>query len=295
MVNDLYCQPGMMTDLSAHQEWLGDLPDGVEELAKVVQGLLIHPHLAHLYGQKLSDERQAEVNIRSAGGMLTRIQEISNLPVTTARPPEQQLVGNCRDHTVLLTAFLRHKGIPARARCGFGTYFEKDKYIDHWVVEVWKDDRWVLVDGQIDAVQREFLKVDFDVLDVPRDRFLVGGAAWQLCRQEKANPDTFGIFDMWGLWFVRGNLIRDVAALSKVELLPWDGWGLINEEDPGEDGHRFLDEIAVLSLGSDQDFEKMRDIYEGDDRLRVPEVIISFTGAGPQNVRLRDELGVVMP
>ena len=34
--------------------------------------------------------------------------------------PERRFVGNCRHFTVLLCAFLRARGVPARARCGFG-------------------------------------------------------------------------------------------------------------------------------------------------------------------------------
>lgn len=86
----------------------------------------------------------------------------------------------------------------------------------------------MLVDAQLDAFQCTEMKITFDPLDVPRDQFIVGGRAWQMARSGQVDPERFGIFDMHGLGFVRGNLVRDVAALNKVELLPWDCWG-INE------------------------------------------------------------------
>ena len=67
-----------------------------------------------------------------------------------------------------------------------------------------------MVDAQLDKLQQGVLKVDFDVL---RDQFFVGGKAWQMCRSGEQNPDKFGIFDMKGLGFVCGNLVRDVASL----------------------------------------------------------------------------------
>ncbi len=70
---------------------------------------------------------------------------------------------------------------------------------------------------QLDAFQCAELKIAFDPLDVPRDQFIVGGQAWKLCRSGQADPDQFGIFDMHGLWFVRGDFLRDVAALNKTE------------------------------------------------------------------------------
>src|SRR5258708_20109835 len=87
---------------------------------------------------------------------------------------------------------LRAQGVAARARCGFGAYFQQGMFIDHWVTEYWNEagKRWVLVDPQIDTPQRELFKVTFDPLDVPRDQFLVPGAAWQLCPTAKPDPPS---------------------------------------------------------------------------------------------------------
>ena len=69
-------------------------------------------------------------------------------------------------------------------------------------------------DAQLDDLMLDVLKPDFDPLDVPRDRFIVGGKAWQLCRCGQADPDAFGIFDMHGLGFVRGDLLVVAYAHS---------------------------------------------------------------------------------
>ena len=70
-----------------------------------------------------------------------------------------------------------------------------------------------------------------------------------MCRSCQADPDKFGIFDMHGLWFIRGNLVRDLLALNKIELLPWDGWGLTSkdEQDISPDDLALLDRIADLT------------------------------------------------
>jgi hypothetical protein len=213
--------------------------------------------------------------------------------LTVARPPEQRLVGNCRNFSVLLCAILRHQGLPARARCGFGAYFTPGKYEDHWVCEYWNERqaRWVRVDAQLDALQRQTLNIRFDPLDVPADQFLAGGRAWLMCREAEADPDLFGIFDMHGLWFIRGDLVRDVASLNKVELLPWDGWGLIDGEDQAlePDDLALLDRAAALSLADNAAFSELRSFYEENPGLRVPSVITSYTGAGAQVVDLSGE------
>jgi hypothetical protein len=253
---------------------------------------MIHIFWADRMGVSLPDERKQEVQLRSVRRMLRRLLELDGRPLTEARPPERRLVGNCRDFSVMLTAMLRQQGVPARARCGFGRYFLPNHYEDHWVTEYWdaQQARWRLVDAQLDAFQCAELKIAFDPLDVPRDQFIVGGQAWKLCRSSQADPDQFGIFDMHGLWFVRGDFLRDVAALNKTELLPWDGWGLADAPDEAlsVEDYALLDRVAELTCGDVPDFDALRTLYAADDRLRVPDTIRSYTGADTVAVQLSE-------
>lgn len=285
-----YASPGPMTQINSYQNYLDDTPGTVAELCHLVQGVMIHVFWADQYGVQLTDERREEVQLRTTTARLERILELDPRPLTAARPPEKRTVGNCRDFSVLLTAVLRYHHIPARARCGFGRYFLPNHYEDHWVCEYWHevDERWVLVDAQLDELQCQKLSIAFDPLDVPRDQFIVGGQAWQLCRSGRADPDTFGIFDMAGLWFVRGNLVRDVAALNKMELLPWDSWGSIEDPDESltENDLCFLDDVAALTSGDVPEWEKVRDLYERDGRLQVPPTINSYIAGQLTSVTL---------
>jgi hypothetical protein len=287
-----YAQPGPFTTLPH----LPDLPTSLPELVEIVQHNLIHIFWARAYEVELSDARKAEVQIRTAHERVRRILEADPAPLTVARAPDKKIVGNCRDFSVLLCALLRRQGTPARARCGFGTYFTPGRYEDHWICEVYnaEQERWIQVDAQLDALQRTALKIDFDPLDVPRDRFINGGKAWQMCRQEGIDPDLFGIFDLKGLWFVRGDLLRDFAALNKMELLPWDSWGLMlaYDQDISADGLALLDCVAALCQSGDEAFDKVRALYDTDERVRVSPVFQSFpAGPEPQAVRLADVIG----
>jgi len=298
-----YTRPGPLTTLpdnEAIRALLAGLPTAIPDLVQAVQNNLIHVFWADQYGVTLSGERKAEVNTRTAAARLQRIYDVDPAPLTVARPPDKKSVGNCRDHSVLMVALLRHLGIPARARCGFGTYFMPGQYVDHWVAEYWNADqgRWIMVDAQLDALQRGKLGVDFDTLDVPHHRFITGGHAWQMCRQEGADPDSFGIADLHGLWFVQGDLMRDIAALNKVELLPWDSWGLAfsGEGGPSESELAFLDHMAALTLGGNEAFDELHSRYGSDARLTVPPVILSFpNGPEPVQITLANEPGWVYP
>ena len=276
MTNDIltyYTQPSLMTDPGPYAHLFDGLPTDIPALVKTLQGVMVHIFWTGSYGLELTDERKAEVNLRYVEKQLARILELDDRPLTEARPHERKLVGNCRDFSVMMTAILRHQGVPARARCGFGTYFIPGHYEDHWVVEYWNAEqgRWVLVDAQLDTMMQEALKLDFDSLDTPRDRFIVGGDAWQLCRSGKANPDDFGIFEWHGIEFVRGDLLRDFLAFSKVESLPWDwGWGYLGDLAPEqvEPVYALMDRVATLTLADD--FAAIRALYEEDANFHPP-------------------------
>jgi len=268
---DYYARPGLMTDPKEHAHLFENLPTEIPALCELVQGILLHIFWAERYGVTLSEERKQEVQIRSVASKLARIQELDEHPLTEARLLEKKLVGNCRDFSVMLCAILRYQGVPARARCGFGAYFLPDHYEDHWVCEYWNEDegRWMLVDAQLDPLQRGVLGIRFDPLDVPRDQFVTGGKAWLMCRSGEEDPDKFGIFDMHGLWFVRGDLIRDFLSLNKVEILPWDGgWGFLKDEKIME--IELMDRIAKLTMAGDEAYPEIRTTYEGDGRLHIP-------------------------
>lgn len=268
--------PGRRADLLAH------LPRGPGALAEIVQGVLIHEHVAPTYGVQLDANQHAQAHVRSVEGILDGIATHDSRPLAAARTPYQRQVGVCRHFSLLHVAMLRAQGVPARARCGFGAYFEKGKFYDHWVTEYWNGDekRWVLVDAQMDAHQRKLFHVGFDPLDVPRDQFLVAGDAWRLCSEGKADPDAFCILDMKGWWFIASNVIRDIAALNGHEMLPWDVWGAMVPDNDKID-RPFIDRLAALSSRPDADPAALRAAY-ADSRVAVPPTVFN-------DVRSREE------
>ena len=271
-----YARPGKMTAAGHHAPELAALPDQLTLLTRIVQGVLIHEHLAQAYGEDLTPDRRLQSNVRPVEQMLEAILT-DGAPLSQERPPGRRLVGVCRHFALLLVAMLRAKAVAARARCGFGAYFETGRYIDHWVCEYWNaaQARWVLVDAQIDERQTAMFKPDFDLLDVPRDMFVVAGDAWRRCRAGEADPAAFGMLDMRGLWFVSGNVVRDFAALNNMEMLPWDVWGAMAGPDQPIEAAQLglLDDVAALTLAPGERFDELRALYDGDDRLRVPPMV----------------------
>ena len=274
-----YVEHGPVSDPGEYGHLFKNLPAAIPDLVQLVRGVTVHVFWADRYGLKVPAERMGELQLRSVERRLARTLELDPRPLHLWRSLDKRVLGNCRDHSLLLASLLRHQGIPARARCGFGAYFMPDHFEDHWVTEYWsrEQERWVLVDAQLDAIQCKLLDIRFDTLDVPRDQFIVAGKAWQMCRSGEQDPDKFGISDMHGLDFVRGNLVRDMASLNRMELLPWDCWGvMLHERSDNPADLCMLDEIATLTAKDEPDFEAVRSYYDGDVRLRVGDSLLSY-------------------
>ncbi len=266
-----HASPGVMTELPPDTRLMDGLPSDAEGLCGVAMGLIVHEFAASTYGVRDAAGRTSEVETRAARDIVAGIARLDARPLAEIRPPERRMIGNCRQFTVLTCALLRRAGIPARARAGFADYFGEG-WVDHWIVERYRDGRWIRTDPQIDEVFTEMLGVDFSPLEMPEGRFLSGAEAWQRCRSGEDDPSRYGIQDMHGLWFIAGNVVRDLAALHKVELLPWDVWGVMPSSPSSDEAYGLLDEVAEAVVGGTP--EEMRRLYERDG-LRVPATVRS--------------------
>ncbi|MFK3978750.1 transglutaminase-like domain-containing protein [Micromonospora sp. NPDC050397] len=270
---DYYRRHSRLTDPGSQRHLFGALPADVAAMATVVGGLLIHRDWTWRFGFDLPEQRRDEANTRHVEAILT------HLGALDARRPEDRFAGTCRDFAVLLCAMLREAGIPARARAGFAGYFTDGFFDDHWVVEVWNDKHgWHLIDAQVaSAPKGTYTDADIDPLDVPRDAFLVGGQAWQECRTGGRDLDRIGTSaaGLSGMWEVQGNVVRDLAALNRVETLPWDNWGLIpvHYDQLGPADVELLDDVAAASAAGGP-LRQVADAYRGDPRLPVPAPLI---------------------
>jgi hypothetical protein len=259
-----YGEHSRMTDPGEYTHLLGDLPRDLSSLHQIVQNALIHVWKIRKYHPDWLPGRTGEYEARSVVQMLAHSQAKTAAPLTQVRSKEQKLIVDCRHFATLLCALVRHQGIPARVRCGFATYLEETHFQDHWVCEYWDGDRWVMEDP------------DVGKHDLPQAEFFTGGRAWHLVRSGALAADRFG-YDLneRGLWVVRHDLIRDLAALNGDEMLSADNWGLILKDDTEltADEWALLDRAATHTLADDTTFAEMRAFYQNTLALRVPPVI----------------------
>lgn len=224
-----YVEQTRMTSPGRYARYYDDLPDNPSDIVKAVQGLVLHGELDKLYGVRIGKVQGQDELLRSVEEILGAIIRVDSNSLTIPREPKHRFVGMCRDFSILVVSILRHKKIPARLRAGFGDYFDGTyKYEDHWLLEYYDEAKktFVRMDAQIDALQREHYKINFDTEHIPvGSHYYTGAEAYLACRQGTFRQGDFGYNKNWdGYQSIKGNLLHDFNSLMGYELLPWDLW-----------------------------------------------------------------------
>lgn len=284
---EFYKKQSSITDPKSFSYLFKSLPNDHASIKVVLQGLILHFWDGGFYEYKIPLRRLFDIEIRYVEKILEKLTQLDNSDLSQARPLNKRVVGSCRDYATLFCAILRYHGIPARTRVAFSAFYFKHFNHDEVVLEYWNElkQKWCLVDPRVTEIhiKQQKLIIDFDLLDVPRDQLIVPGLAWQMVRRNPALSDEFCGEDRTknkGMWYIRDRLIQDFAALNSVEMQLWDVWGLMFKDraiENDEDQLLFLDHLAELTLDPEKYFESIRELYQRDSRVNVPQKIKSFS------------------
>lgn len=294
--HEWFATPGPFTDASGYDIGLTDAAAGrpvVEQVVDVVQGLLIYDLVAQpFYGVDLAPDRAIdEINVRDVRAIMERALELSTQPLSAARAPDARVCVRCHNYTKLTVSLLRFLGLPARSRCGFGSYFVADMFEDHWIAEYWNgaEARWVMVDAQLDEVWRRMIGFGGDPFDLTGDEFVTAGRAWQQWRADELDPSRYGLslINEHGAHWIAGNLRLDFAALNKIEMLPWDVWGVgWPPNQPVPQDLSVFDAMSSLAADPDSNLDAIRSMYANDERVRMPGTVFNVLRQAVETVQL---------
>jgi len=282
-----YRHHSLTSDPGRMASWLEDAPRDIAGIHDLTTRLVFHYRGGgDPLEQGFTPDRLDEINLRYADEMLARLHALQSGSICLPREATHRILGCCRDFTLLFVSLARAAGIPARSRVGFAGYFTDGWWIDHVVAEVWDaaDGRWRLVDAQLpEGFPDVGTGAPLEVLDVPRDRFLVGPDAWQAARSGAFDHDRSAVAPEIDLPFLRSwgylahNLVVDLAAVNKDEMLLWEIWGVLAALDadpaavPDEATADRFDALAAAMAAPDVDAAGFARLYTGD--LVVPGTI----------------------
>jgi hypothetical protein len=265
-----YASAGPLTRIrTVHERALRNVPHEAVTICRLVHDLVIQPTDAKALG--IPDQRFAENQLRPVDDLISALLALDPAPLIVGRQPDLRVIGTCRHFAVLSCALLRYRGVAARARCGFATYFQPGLGVDHWITEYRHNGRWVRIDPEILGGSL-VAKPD----DLATGEFLSGGEAWMAFRDGRIDAAHFGVYgtENWGPAEIRGNAIKDLAAMNKVEMLPWDEWGRMTASYEGKtnpDYDELIDTIATVSASNDP--AAVTDLYASAD-LAVPAALL---------------------
>ncbi len=219
----------------------------------------------------------------------------NNSALSELRKPQERFIGTCRDFAFFTCSILRHKGIPARVRCGFASYFHSDWYSDHWVCEYFdkKLNQWLLADAELGNEEKEKYHIDFDPANISREKFLTAGKAWIKARRNQINPEILGVkeIDVKGFWFIKADVIRDLAALNKIELLPWDYTEYMDQPyknltERSDDEIQLIDSVAAVTSQEPINLNEVLDFYKKNINVQITNKVKSYSSKDPIDVTL---------
>jgi hypothetical protein len=262
------------------------LPADPAVLPEIVGGLVLHP----LFASAGAD--RSEASLRSIPEMLSALLERDPAPLEQARERDKRVIGNCRNYSLLACAILRQRGIPARLRDGFADYFAPGFWEDHWVCEYHDGVAWRLLDAELTGEVRRRFGIGFDSADVPRDRFVTAGPAWQALRRGERDPARFGVsaLGLNGLWFAGGSLLRDLAALGMEEMMVWDHWGPSRDFRSGKpippEWLGRLDSLAAGLAREPTTYDDVRAVLAAHPWAALTPTVLSFPEGKPLEIAL---------
>jgi hypothetical protein len=270
------------SDPGPHRARLSELPATPTALADALEKFVIHHAIARSLGFGVPKHAETDRDLRQASHLLGEAVQRDARPLTQHRVLADYLYGTCHDFALLAVSALRERGIAARLRVGFASYFRAGRWEDHWVCEHRCSGRWAILDAQLGARARAGLQIAFDVADVPSTRWRSAASAWQALRSGELDPSMCGVSfaGITGDWFVAASVMRDVAALARIETLPWDYWGpgrtICATRQITEAQTRAIDELAAAIEPPPDDRHAAKKVMERFDWARPTPTVLSF-------------------
>ena len=282
-----YRKTGTFTYAGCYKDYFQSLPDDIAVLGRLICSQVIHrvtlkegntnANASLLYGDMNRYPwyrmRCEDDVLLTAPALTAELFRMDERGFVKERQVENKIVVTCRYVSVLMSAILKAKGIPARSRAGFAPYFREGVSMDHWINQYYneKEKRWVTFDA--DGFYEES-GMPLSQYDMPKESFDWAAGAYLAVRRKETdgrqylNADRLGTCSLTAL--VR-YLVYDFHALMNHELtysfLPAYLDGRLDRLTQEE--LRELDRLAEWMLDADQYFDRLCEVWEHERKFRI--------------------------
>lgn len=282
-----YRKTSTYTYAGAYEDYFRFLPEDISVLGRLVCGQVIHrvtlmegntdANATLLYGDMNRypwHRMRCEDDIfLTASAMTAELFRRDKRGFVRDRKVEDKIVVTCRYVSVLMSAILKAKGIPARCRAGFAPYFKEGISMDHWINQYYSEatGRWITFDA--DGFYEEG-GMPLSQYDMPVDSFDWVADAYLAVRRGKTEGRQYLYADGLGTCSLPAlirYLIYDFHALMNQELtytfLPAYLDGRLEELTESE--LQELDELAEWLTDPDRYFVELCELWERQRKFRI--------------------------
>lgn len=285
---EFYKKTSLYTELGLYKDLVKKMPNDIGKLCLLQRNQIIHPIAFKneetrnskncFWGNmtQISDMnplREDDIFPNSISMLAELIRRDSRYSLN--REAKDKIFVSCRGQALLLAAILKAKGIPARVRSGFAEYPSNNGiYWDHWVTEYYniKNYKWILVDA--DCCCNDY--IDFDIYDIPKNKFLTAARVWIEVRENgfdslKLGHAYYGKSKDKLIETLTTSVFYDFHCLMNDEIIYLhypkylkDKNFKLNKIDLEE-----LDELARLMIEPDKNFKQLYKIWNNKSKFRI--------------------------
>ena len=282
-----YKKNGTFTYAGPYKDYFCSLPDDISVLGRLVCSQVIHrvtlkegntnANETLLYGDMNRYPwyrmRCEDDILLTAPALTSELFRLDARGFVKDRKVEHKIVVTCRYVSVLMSAILKAKGIPARCRAGFAPYFKKGVSMDHWINQYYneKENRWITFDA--DGFYEEG-GMPLSQYDIPADSFDWAAKAYLAVRNGKTDGKQYLYADGLGTCSLPAlirYLIYDFHALMNHELtysfLPAYLEGRLDKLT--EEELQELDQLAEYLFEPDKYFDELCIVWKQNRKFRI--------------------------
>ncbi len=285
---DFYKETSCYTDLGLYTDFARNLPDDIKELCLLQRMQTIHPiafkkkeirnSKDSFWGDmtQISDMRllrEDDIFPNSISMLAEILRRDSHYSVN--REATNKIYVTCRGQALLLASTLKAKKIPARVRSGFAEYpTDSGIFWDHWITEYYdaKSKKWKFVDADCCCNDN----IDFDIYDIPSDKFLTAAEVWLAYREKRLDSIRlghayYGTSESKLMESLTTALFYDFHCLMNDEIIYVHYPKYLREEKFKLDESELieLDHLAKLMLDPNQNFDLLREIWDTVSKFRI--------------------------
>ena len=278
-----YLKVGTYTNPGCYTDFLQSLPNDISELGNLICHQVIHRvTLKNGNTNANADKKYGDMDafpwhrlrcddgtLLTAPAMIAELLRIDNRGLMPDRAVENKIVVTCRYVSVLISAILKAKGIPARSRSGFSPYCSPGVSGDHWINQYWNENenRWVSFDA--DGFYND---LEFNQFDIPDENFNWAAETWLGIRSGKIDGNKIVYASgVYGLKAAIRAVFYDFHSLMNNELsYNFQPQYISNKfEQLTEADFTQIDELAKLLIEPDNNFGKLLEVWHNEKKFRI--------------------------